>query len=147
MTRKCHKHKLQTNQYSLMFYWLFYSTGNGKYQNWPQKTSEKTWTNCRLTAGTVRKIKRGYQSTGKSRLQLLWIAGKEFIFLPSTRADVVELADVTSSSNTWKDKSAGLWCDFQQCGNLTSVDSDEPVQPPFKHRNSKWLMFGQQLNR
>ena len=29
-------------------------------------------------------------------------------------------------------------CDFQQCGILTSVDSDEPVQPPFKLRNSKW---------
>ena len=28
-------------------------------------------------------------------------------------------------------------CDFQQCGILTSVDSDEPVQPPFKNRNSK----------
>ena len=27
---------------------------------------------------------------------------------------------------------------FQQCGILTSVDSDEPVQPPFKLRNSKW---------
>ena len=27
--------------------------------------------------------------------------------------------------------------DFQQCGILTSVDSDEPVQPPFKLRNSK----------
>ena len=27
--------------------------------------------------------------------------------------------------------------EFQQCGNLTSVDSDEPVQPPFKLRNSK----------
>ena len=26
----------------------------------------------------------------------------------------------------------------QQCGILTSVDSDEPVQPPFKLRNSKW---------
>ena len=34
-----------------------------------------------------------------------------------------------------------LWamtCDFQQCGIFTSVDSDEPVQPPFKLRNSKW---------
>ena len=29
-------------------------------------------------------------------------------------------------------------CDFKQCGILTSVDSDEPVQPPFKLRNSKW---------
>ena len=28
-------------------------------------------------------------------------------------------------------------CDFQQCGILTSVDSDEPLQPPFKLRNSK----------
>ena len=27
--------------------------------------------------------------------------------------------------------------DFQQCDILTSVDSDEPVQPPFKLRNSK----------
>ena len=32
-----------------------------------------------------------------------------------------------------------LWhCDFQQCGILTSVDSEEPVQPPFKLRNAKW---------
>ena len=29
---------------------------------------------------------------------------------------------------------------FQQCGILTCVDSDEPVQPPLK------MMFGQQLN-
>ena len=28
-------------------------------------------------------------------------------------------------------------CDFQQCGILTIVDSDEPVQPPFRLRNSK----------
>ena len=27
--------------------------------------------------------------------------------------------------------------DFQQCGFLTSVDSDEPVQPLVKLRNSK----------
>ena len=26
--------------------------------------------------------------------------------------------------------------DFQQCGILISVDSDKPVQPPFKLRNS-----------
>ena len=29
-------------------------------------------------------------------------------------------------------------CDFQQCGILTSVGSDEPVQPPFELRNSKY---------
>ena len=28
-------------------------------------------------------------------------------------------------------------CDFQQCDILTSVDSDEPVKPPFELRNSK----------
>ena len=28
-------------------------------------------------------------------------------------------------------------CDFQQCGILASVDSDEPVRPPFKRRNNK----------
>ena len=28
-------------------------------------------------------------------------------------------------------------CDFQQCGILISVDSDQPVQPPVKLRNSK----------
>ena len=29
-------------------------------------------------------------------------------------------------------------CDFQQCGILTSVDSDEPVRPLFKLKTSKW---------
>ena len=28
-------------------------------------------------------------------------------------------------------------CDFQQCGILTSVDTDKPVQHPVKLRNSK----------
>ena len=27
---------------------------------------------------------------------------------------------------------------FQQCGILTCVDLDEPLQPPFKLRHSKW---------
>ena len=34
-------------------------------------------------------------------------------------------------------KWAGAW-DFQQFDILTSVDSEEPLQPPFKLRNSKW---------
>ena len=29
-------------------------------------------------------------------------------------------------------------CDFQQCGILISVNSDKPVQPPVKLRNSKF---------
>ena len=30
--------------------------------------------------------------------------------------------------------------DFQQYGILTCVDSDEPLQPPFKLRNTKWCL-------
>ena len=33
-------------------------------------------------------------------------------------------------------------CDFQQCGILTSVDSEKPVQPPFKFKQLK-IMFSQ----
>ena len=35
-------------------------------------------------------------------------------------------------------KKLAVACDFQQCGILISVDSDKPVQPPFKLRNSEW---------
>ena len=31
-------------------------------------------------------------------------------------------------------------CDIHQCGILASVDSDEPVQPPIRLRNSKWCL-------
>ena len=34
-------------------------------------------------------------------------------------------------------QSRDMLFDFRQCGILTSVDSDEPLQPPFKLRNSK----------
>ena len=37
---------------------------------------------------------------------------------------------------------ASAW-DFQQCGILTCVDSEKPLQPHFKLRNSKW---SQKLN-
>ena len=40
---------------------------------------------------------------------------------------------VTIGKNNW-----AVTCDFQQCGILTCVDSDEPLQPPFKLRNSEW---------
>ena len=32
---------------------------------------------------------------------------------------------------------SAVTCDCQQCGILKSIDSDEPVQPPFKLRNFK----------
>ena len=51
------------------------------------------------------------------------------------------------ANGTWSDDApycaaignikGAVTCDFKQCGILTSVDSDEPVQPPFKLRNSK----------
>ena len=31
-------------------------------------------------------------------------------------------------------------CDFQQCGILTRVNLDQPVQPPFKLRNCNWWL-------
>ena len=40
-----------------------------------------------------------------------------------------------AADNIW-----AVTCDFQQCGILTSVDSNEPVQPPLKLRNSKWCL-------
>ena len=40
---------------------------------------------------------------------------------------------VMKDENNW----AVAW-DFQQCGILTCVDSDQPLQPHFKLRNSKW---------
>ena len=36
------------------------------------------------------------------------------------------------------DVKLAVTCDFQQCGILTCVDVDEPLQPPFKLRNFKW---------
>ena len=41
---------------------------------------------------------------------------------------------LTRVSCTW-----AVTCDFQQCGVLTRVDSDQSVQPHFKLRSSKWF--------
>ena len=38
-------------------------------------------------------------------------------------------------------------CDFQQCDILTSVASFEPVQPPFKLRNSKCCSVSRTFKR
>ena len=44
-----------------------------------------------------------------------------------------------------------MTCDFQQCSILkgvdSGVDSDEPVEPPFKLRNSKWCSVSIQNHR
>ena len=41
----------------------------------------------------------------------------------------------------WKGTKWTVTCDFQQCGILTWIDSDEPVQPPLNLRSSKWCAF------
>ena len=49
-----------------------------------------------------------------------------------------------SSRECWNTQNNHIWavtCDFQQCGILTSVDSDEPMQSPVKLRNSKWCSW------
>ena len=43
-----------------------------------------------------------------------------------------------SSHTSGMDVDLAVTCDFQQFDILTSVDLDEPLQPPFKPRNSKW---------
>ena len=71
-------------------------------------------------------------------LQLLYL----FHFIESI--GIVELS--FENTHTYSIKSSFIDChdnwaatrDFQQCGILTSVDSDEPLQPPMKFRNSKW---------
>ena len=50
------------------------------------------------------------------------------------KTDFICIANITDILHQY------IWAatrDFQQCGILTSVDSDELVQPPFKLRNSK----------
>ena len=56
---------------------------------------------------------------------------------PSSFRDVWKCWRTDRQSN----KAGIIWaetCDFQQCGILTSVYSDEAMQPPFKLRNYKW---------
>ena len=51
----------------------------------------------------------------------------------------ISIGWITENGTSWNWNI--IWavtCAFQQCGILTSVDSDEPVQPRFKLRNSKW---------
>ena len=54
----------------------------------------------------------------------------------NNKSTTTEPPDVTSGATT---------CDLQQCGILTSVDSDEPVQSPFCLRKFQ-MIFSQELN-
>ena len=48
-----------------------------------------------------------------------------------------ECSKISNTSCFCSQMKLAATCDFQQCGILTSVDSDVPVQPPLKLRNSK----------
>ena len=54
------------------------------------------------------------------------------IFRPPDKSAYLKVFFSYYSTKLW-----AVTCDFQQCDILTSVDSDEPVQSPFKLRNSK----------
>ena len=76
------------------------------------------WMHRLVCAFDIRKPKEGFSSVEAYIMNVL-------IHSPTSK----------DHTNKW----AVTW-DFQQCGILTSVDSDKPVQPPFKLRNSKWCL-------
>ena len=59
-----------------------------------------------------------------------------------TAASYQDLHFARKKNITSKRRHRAATRDFQQCGILTSVDSDEPVQPPVKLRNIKWWSVG-----
>ena len=44
---------------------------------------------------------------------------------------------LSSEINAYQNHNSAMTCDLQQCGILTSEDTNEPVQSPFMLRNSK----------
>ena len=77
---------------------------------------------------------RWYVNVGSAQWALHWAE----VFLPTTiKSHMVKIFIIWSIS-PYENNNIGLACDFQQCGIMTSVDSEVPVQPPFKLRNSKW---------
>ena len=60
---------------------------------------------------------------------------------PQTKRFSSSAWSATGGRSRRTSKGEEIWattCDFQQCGILTSVDSDEPACYPIKLRNSKW---------
>ena len=63
----------------------------------------------------------------------------QYIHLPICQWPVrVYLVRAKGEVDIRKDIIWAVTCDFKQCGILTSVYSDKPVQPTFKLRTSKW---------
>ena len=67
----------------------------------------------------------------------LCIPGNFTKFLNTQSMDIKMIRLKFRPQPSGDNKICAVTCDFQQCGILTSVDSDEPLQPPFKLRNSK----------
>ena len=69
---------------------------------------------------------------------LYWIWVVHHYICPRAQLPVRHLCFNTNQYNFTKYFIWAAEWDFQQFDILTSVDSDEPLQPPFKLRNSKW---------
>ena len=83
---------------------------------------------------------RQFGSRSGPRLSLAWSRFKMFANFKISRRQNLSLAD-KELNMTVNGNFLQIWamtCDFQQCGILTCVDSNELLQPPFKLRNSKW---------
>ena len=92
----------------------------------PDKISVQIW---------VRTVCKDYQQTALVGKELMQI----YCYLPLCYSLQTERKRKRNSkSNVYKKYKCALTCDFQQYDIWTGVDSDEPVQPPFKLRNSKW---------
>ena len=79
---------------------------------------------------------------GNIPVKLFWCSEKVMtdIRRPITIVHLEPLGLVSWKHILWTidlNSKRAVTCDFQQCGILTSVDSDEPVQPPFTLWNSK----------
>ena len=83
---------------------------------------------------------------------LFWLQEFKVPQKPFTRMTYTDAITFLKESNITKEDGSfyefgdvsNIWagtCDFKQCGVLTSVDSDKPVQPHFKLRNSKWYLI------
>ena len=53
------------------------------------------------------------------------------------KSNITMDAESEADEVSWSEYIWAVTCDFQQFGILTSVDSDAPVQPSFKLRNSE----------
>ena len=91
------------------------------------RDKQKLWSDCMYAQAYLRLWWSCIQIVGNLMPRLIYLECSSF----SNQYDIYFIR--WSEIHIW-----AATCDFQPCGILTSVDSDEPVQPPFQLRNSKW---------